>query len=55
MTEHLDPIPDDLPTCQELLRAALLRLHELERQLHDLECQLDETCSTTEELQRSYA
>ena len=22
---------------------------------HDLECQLDETCATTEELQRSYA
>jgi transposase len=55
MTEHIDPIPDDLPTCQELLRAALLRLHELERQLRDLEYQLNETCSTTEELQRSYA
>jgi transposase len=55
MTEHLDPIPDDLPTCQELLRVALGRLRELERQLHDMECQLDQTCSTTEELQRSYA
>jgi len=55
MTEHLDPIPDDLPTCQELLRAALGRLRELERLLHDMECQLDQTCSTTEELQRSYA
>jgi len=21
MKEHVDPIPDDLPTCQELLRA----------------------------------
>src|SRR5271157_4517282 len=55
MTEHLDPIPDDLPTCQELLRAALGRLRELERQLRDLESQLNETCSTSEELQRSYA
>ena len=55
MTEHLDTIPDDLPTCQERLRGALQLLHELERQLHDLECQLDETCTTTEELQRSYA
>ena len=43
MTEHLDPIPDDLPTCQERLRAVLERLHDLERQLHDLERQLDET------------
>src|SRR5512142_1491576 len=48
MTEHLDTIPDDLPTCQELLRGAL-------KQLHDLEYQLDQTCATTEELQRSYA
>ena len=55
MTEHLDPIPDDLPTCQERLRAVLERLHDLERQLHDLERQLDETCATTEDLQRSYA
>jgi transposase len=55
MTEHLDHIPDDLPTCQERLRAVLNRLHELERQLQDLERQLEETCSTTEELQRSYA
>jgi transposase len=55
MTEHIDPIPDDLSTCQDLLRAALLRLQELEGQLHDLKCQLDETCSTTEELGRSYA
>jgi transposase len=55
MTEHLDQIPDDLPTCQERLRAVLERLHELERLLRDLERQLEETCSTTEELQRSYA
>ena len=27
MTEHIDPIPDDLPTCQERLRAVLERLH----------------------------
>jgi transposase len=55
MTEHLDQIPDDLPTCQERLRAVLERLHDLESQLHDMERQLEETCSTTEELQRSYA
>jgi transposase len=54
MTEHLDQIPDDLPTCQERLRAVLERLHDLEIQLHDLERQLEETCSTTDELQRSY-
>jgi transposase len=48
MTEYLDSIPDDLPTCQERLRAVLERLRDLERQL-------DETCSTTEELQRSYS
>src|SRR5271157_4135435 len=55
MTEHLDQIPDDLPTCQERLRAVLARLHDLESQLRDLERQLEETCSTTEELQRSYS
>src|SRR5689334_10282826 len=55
MTEHLDPIPDDLPTCQARLRAVLERLQDLERQLHDLECQLEETCATTDDLQRSYA
>jgi len=55
MTEHLDPIPDDLPTCQERLRAVLDRLQHMECQLHDLERRLDETCATTEELQRSYA
>ncbi len=48
MTEHIDPIPEDLPACQERLRAALERLHDLERQL-------DEFVATTEELQRSYA
>jgi hypothetical protein len=48
MTEPIDPIPDDLPACQELLRALLLRLRDLERQL-------DEFVATTEEMQRSYA
>ena len=48
MTEPIDPIPDDLPACQDRLRAALERLRDLERQL-------DEFVATTEELQRSYA
>jgi transposase len=48
MAEHIDPIPDDLPTCQELLRTLLMRLRDLERQL-------DEFVATTEELQRTYA
>src|SRR5215471_15893029 len=48
MTEPIDPIPDDLPACQDRLRAALERLR-------DLEHQLDEFVATTEELQRSYA
>src|SRR6201986_2090643 len=48
MTEHIDPIPDDLPACQERLRAAMERLHDLERQF-------DEFVTTTEEIQRSYA
>ena len=48
MSEPDVPIPDDLSTCQERLRAALERLHDLERQL-------DETCATTEELHRAYA
>ena len=48
MTEHLNPIPDDLPTCQERLRALLERFHDLERQL-------EEFVATTEELERSYA
>src|SRR4051812_28854843 len=47
MTEHIDPIPDDLPACQEQLRAALERIRDLERQL-------DELVATTEELRRSY-
>src|SRR5690348_16575724 len=47
MTEHIDPVPDDLPACQERLRAALERLRDLERQL-------DEFVATTQELQRSY-
>jgi hypothetical protein len=47
MTEH-DPIPDDLPTCQKLLRTLLMRLRDLERQL-------DEFVATTEEMQRTYA
>ena len=47
MTEH-DPIPDDLPACQELLRTLLMRLRDLERQL-------DEFVATTEEMQRTYA
>src|SRR5215472_18421992 len=48
MTEPIDPIPDDLPACQDRLRAALERLRDLERQL-------DEFVATTEELQRSFA
>jgi transposase len=48
MTEPIDLIPDDLPACQDRLRAALERLRDLERQL-------DEFVATTEELQRSYA
>jgi transposase len=48
MDDQLGTIPDDLYACQEQLRAA-------RRRLHDLECQLEETCATTEELQRSYA
>jgi len=47
MTEHLDPIPDDLATCQELLRAAFQRLHDLERQL-------EEIMATTGDLTASY-
>jgi transposase len=48
MSELDVPIPDDLISCREQLRAALERLGDLERQL-------DETCATTEELQRAYA
>jgi transposase len=55
MAEHSPPIPDDLATCQAQLRAALERHAALLQRFHDLERQLDETCATTEELQRSYA
>jgi transposase len=55
MMERTDPIPDDLPACQEMLRGLLERIRELERLLLDLEYQLEQTCSTTDELQRSYA
>src|SRR5215469_12740589 len=55
MKEHSPPIPDDLPTCQAQLRAVLEQHAALLRRFHDLERQLDETCATTEELQRSYA
>jgi hypothetical protein len=55
MTEHSPPIPDDLPTCQAHLRAVLEQHAALLQRFHDLERQLDETCATTEELQRSYA
>ncbi len=36
MMEQLDQIPDDLPSCQDLLRGLLERLHEMEAQLGDL-------------------
>src|SRR6516164_8900069 len=55
MAEHSLPIPDDLPTCQAQLRAALEQHASLLQRFHDRERQLDETCATTEELQRSYA
>ena len=54
MMERPDQIPDDLSACQELLRGVLARLHEMECQLEDLKRQLDETCATNSELQRSY-
>jgi len=54
MMEQSDQIPDDLPSCQELLRGLLQQLHEMEAQLGDLKRQLDETCATNGELQRSY-
>jgi len=47
MTEHGDPIPNDLATCQELLRAAFERLRDLERQL-------EEIVATTGDLTASY-
>src|SRR6266446_6671182 len=55
MAEHSYPIPDDLATCQAQLRAVLEQYAALLQRCHDLERQLDETCATTEELQRSYA
>src|SRR6187399_1842716 len=55
MTEHSPPIPDDLASCQAQLRAVLEQYAALLQRFHDLERQLDETCATTEELQRSYA
>src|SRR3954451_3221640 len=54
MTELSSPIPDDLATCQAQLRAVLGQHAALLQRFHDLERQLDETCATTEELQRSY-
>jgi hypothetical protein len=47
MMEQAGLIPDDLPACQEQLRAVLERLHELQRQL-------DEFLATTEERERAY-
>src|SRR6478609_1060835 len=55
MAEHSPPIPDDLPACQAQLRAVLEQHAALLQRFHDLERQLDETCATTEELQRAYA
>src|SRR4029077_18259574 len=55
MAEHSPPIPDDLTSCQAQLRAVLEQHAALLQRFHDLERQLDETCATTEELQRSYA
>ena len=55
MMERPTQIPDDLPACQDLLRGILEQLHEMEVQLGDLNAQLDETCATNGELQRSYA
>src|SRR5687768_10804451 len=55
MAEHSLPIPGDLASCQAQLRAVLEQHAALLQRFHDLERQLDETCATTEELQRSYA
>jgi transposase len=54
MMERCTQLPDDLPACQDLLRGVLGQLHEMEVQLGDLKRQLDETCATNGELQRSY-
>src|SRR3954471_4804334 len=57
MLEQSPPttIPDDLATCQAQLREVLEQHAALLQRFHDLERQLDETCATTEELQRSYS
>src|SRR3954447_16767846 len=55
MAEHSPPIPNDLASCQAQLRAVLEQHAALLQRFHDLERQLDETCATTEELQRAYA
>ena len=54
MAEHSPPIPDDLATCQEQLRAAREQQEALLQRFHDLERQLNEIGATTEELKRSY-
>src|SRR3979490_23673 len=54
MMEHSPPIPDDLAICQTQLRAVLEQHAVLLQRFHDLERQLDETCATNQELQRSY-
>jgi transposase len=48
MTEQAPPIPDEPAALQEQLDAAQARIRDLERQV-------DETCATTEELQRALA
>jgi transposase len=54
MTERPNQIPDDLAACQQLLHGLFEQLRELEIQLTDLKRQLEETCATSSELQRSY-
>jgi hypothetical protein len=54
MMEQCPQIPDDLPACQDLLRGVLEQPHEMEVQLGDFKRQLDETCATNGELQRSH-
>ena len=54
MMDRPDQIPDDLPACHQLIRGLFDQLRELEIQLTDLKRQLDETCATSGELQRSY-
>jgi transposase len=54
MMERPNQIPDDLPACQQLLHGLFEQLRELEVQLTDLKRQLEETCATSSELQRSY-